>query len=267
MIRLVICGIRGRMGQAVARLAGAAADIRIVAGIGRTAADGEAAASLGAPRIVRIEDTASAIGEADAIVDFSTAAATHSLLQHAGSAFAGKALAVGTTGLGTETARALDELAAHTAVLSAANFSTGVNLLLAFTERIAAVLDPEHYDVEIIETHHGAKADAPSGTALAFGRAVAAARHTKLAQVRRDGRTGGTGARPRGEIGFHAVRGGSVVGEHRVLFLGARERVELVHEATDRALFAEGALRAVRWLAGRPPGRYDMRDTLGITST
>jgi 4-hydroxy-tetrahydrodipicolinate reductase len=255
------------MGQAVARLAAAADDFRIVAGIGRTGADGEAAATLGVPRVVPLEDAAAVSGEADVIIDFSNAAATDKLLQRAGAAFQGKALVVGTTGLSADTARALDELARRCAVLAAANFSIGVNLLLAFTERAAAVLDAEHYDVEIVEAHHAAKADAPSGTALAFGRAVAAARHTDLTRARRDGRTGATGARPRGEIGLHAVRGGSVVGEHRVMFLGARERVELVHEASDRALFAEGALRAARWLASRPPGRYDMRDVLAITPT
>jgi 4-hydroxy-tetrahydrodipicolinate reductase len=252
------------MGQAVARLAAAATDVRVVGGIGRAAADGDAAAALGAPRVVRIEEAAALIEEADVVVDFSSAGATTGLLQQAAPVLAGRALVVGTTGFGADTAAALDELAARAAVLSAANFSPGVNLLLALTERVAAVLDAEHYDVEIVDAHHGGKADAPSGTALAFGRAVAAARNTDLEQARRDGRSGATGARPRGEIGFHAVRGGSVVGEHRVLFLGARERVELVHEATDRALFAEGALRAARWLAGRAPGRYDMRDVLGI---
>jgi 4-hydroxy-tetrahydrodipicolinate reductase len=262
--RLVISGIRGRMGQALVQLASAADDLRILAGIGRTAADGAAAESLGAPRVVRTQDAAAIVRDADIIIDFSNAAATSGLLQHAGDVLVGKALLVGTTGLTNETARALDQLAGDTAVLSAANFSIGVNLLLALTERVAAVLDADHYDIEIVESHHRGKADAPSGTALAFGRAVAAGRNVDLAQTRRDGRSGAVGERPRGEIGFHAVRGGGVVGEHRVLFLGARERVELVHEATDRTLFAEGALRAARWLAGRAPGRYEMRDVLGI---
>jgi 4-hydroxy-tetrahydrodipicolinate reductase len=252
------------MGQAVAQLAAGVNDVRLVGGIGRTAAEADAAASFGVPRIARLADAAAIVREAEVVIDFSNASATSSLLQHAGPALAGRALVVGTTGLAADTARALDELAAGAAVLAAANFSVGVNLLLAFTERVAAVLDAEHYDVEIVETHHGGKADAPSGTAQAFGHAIAAARGTDLDRARRDGRSGTPGSRPRGEIGFHAVRGGSVVGEHRVLFLGARERVELVHEATDRTLFAEGALRAARWLAGRAPGRYDMRDVLGI---
>ena len=266
MTRLVICGIRGRMGQTLTRLIGAREDFCVVAGIGRTAVDGAAAGSLGAPRVVRVDDAGAVVGDADMVIDFSSAAATSGLLEHAGSALTGKALLVGTTGLSSQTARELDALAARAAVLTAANFSIGVNLLVALMPRVAAVLDAEHYDVEIVETHHGGKADAPSGTALAFGRAVAAGRNVELAQARCDGRSGAVGARPRGEIGFHAVRGGSVVGEHRVLFLGGRERVELVHEATDRALFAEGALRAARWLAGRAPGRYEMSDVLGIES-
>ena len=118
--------------------------------------------------------------------------------------------------------------------------------------------------MEMVEAHHRRKEDAPSGTALALGEAVAAGRGVELAEVRRDGRSGRPGARPGGEIGFHALRGGDVVGEHQVLFLGERDRLELVHRASDRALFAEGALRAARWLAGRAPGRYTMRDVLGL---
>jgi hypothetical protein len=144
---------------------------------------------------------------------------------------------------------------------TAANFSIGVNLLLA-RGAAAAVLGADAYDIEIVEAHHGGKVDAPSGTALALGEAVAGAR-VALESVRRDGRSGHTGARPTGEIGMHAVRGGGVIGEHQLMFLGGRERIELRHEALDRSLFAE-----VRWrrpLAGRPAaGRYGMRDVLGL---
>jgi 4-hydroxy-tetrahydrodipicolinate reductase len=148
-------------------------------------------------------------------------------------------------------------------VLTAANFSVGVNVLLSLVATAAAALGPE-YEVEIVEAHHRRKEDAPSGTALALGRAVAGARGVELDAVRRDGRSGRPGARPAGEIGFHALRGGSIVGEHQVWLIGEMDRLELVHRAADRALFAEGALRAAAWLAGRAPGRYSMRDVLGL---
>lgn len=150
------------------------------------------------------------------------------------------------------------------AVLQAANFSIGVNLLLRLAEEAARTLPAEGYDVEIVETHHRRKADAPSGTALALGRAVAAGREARLEELRRDGRSGVTGERAVGEIGMHALRGGDVVGEHQVLFIGARERIELTHAAGDRALFADGALLAARWIAGKQPGRYQMREVLGL---
>ena len=137
------------------------------------------------------------------------------------------------------------------------------NLLAALVEQAARVLGPA-YDVEVVEAHHRRKVDAPSGTALELGRAAARGHGVELDSMRRDGRSGHPGARPAGEIGFHAVRGGDVVGEHRVMFLGDRERLELVHLAQDRALFAEGALRAARWMAGKPAGVYTMRDVLGL---
>ena len=126
------------------------------------------------------------------------------------------------------------------------------------------MLPPDRFDVEIVETHHRHKADAPSGTALLLGRVVAEARNSKLDEARRDGRTGKTGERAQGEIAFHALRGGEVVGEHRVLFLGAHERFEMAHAAADRGLFAEGALLAARWLLDKPAGMYSMKDVLGL---
>jgi 4-hydroxy-tetrahydrodipicolinate reductase len=238
--------------------------LRIVAGCGRERAAGVEAERYGCPEIVPFDDAADAMEMADVIIDFSNAAATRSLLESAGSALRGRAIVVGTTGLETATDQALQALSADAAVLVAANFSIGVNLLLRLTERVAAALDAERYDLEIVEAHHRLKVDAPSGTALAIGHAAAAGRATQLQQLRQDGRSGDTGERPVGQVGFHAVRGGGVVGEHRVLFLGARETIELRHEALDRSLFAEGALHAARWLAGRPPGRYHMNDVLGL---
>jgi 4-hydroxy-tetrahydrodipicolinate reductase len=260
---LVICGIRGRMGRALVELAREHADVRVVAGIGRRTGDG-AENDGGAHRIVPVEQAVEVIADCDVVVDFSTSDATRALLEHGSQALAGRALVVGTTGLDAATENRLDELAAQAAVLTAANFSIGVNLLLDLCERVGAALAAEAWDVEIVEAHHNRKVDAPSGTALALGGAVARGRGVDLGRVRRDGRSGNVGERETGEIGLHAVRGGSVVGEHSVQFLGARERIELVHRASDRALFAEGALVAARWLSGRAPGRYTMRQALNL---
>lgn len=264
MTNLAIAGIRGRMGQAVAQLARERDDVRVVAGIGREALSGDAAESLGCPAVVPLARAAEAVAAADVLVDFTSAAGTRELLEAAGATLRGRALVTGTTGLDDATEAALAALSGEVAVLSAANFSVGVNVLLELVARIAGALGEASYDAEIVEAHHGAKADAPSGTALALGQAVARGRGRSLEALRRDGRSGQTGERAAGEIGFHAVRGGRVVGEHRVLFLGARETVEVRHEALDRALFADGALRAAVWLHGRAPGRYGMKDALGL---
>lgn len=258
MTRIVICGIRGRMGQTLVRLARERPDMRIVGGIG-TAAD----ESIDIP-VRPIAEAADMIAGADVLIDFSTAAATRELVESAGGALAGRGLVTGTTGLEDDTLEQLDALSSRAAVLTAANFSLGVNLLLALTRRVAAALDPSSYDIEIIEAHHRRKVDAPSGTALALGEAAAAGRGVPLSEVRRDGRSGQTGARTEGEIGFHAIRGGGIVGEHRVQFAGERERIELVHDALDRAVFAEGALTAARWMSGRGSGRFTMQDVLGL---
>lgn len=259
MTSITICGIRGRMGRTLVRLAGEHADLRIVGGIDR--ADEDAGAGI---VVATVDDPAAALEDADVIIDFSTAAATHALLEHGMDRLAGSAVVIGTTGLDAATHDLIDRLSERAAVLTAANFSVGVNLLEALCERVSAALDSAAWDVEIVEAHHARKVDAPSGTALALAEAVARGRTQTLADVRRDGRTGETGARPTGEIGMHAIRGGDIVGDHSVLFIGARERIELRHSAQDRALFADGALTAARWLAGRAPGRYTMRDVLDI---
>ena len=256
--RIVVSGATGRMGRAVAALAAEAGDVELVGGIGR-----EAGALPGAyERIAPPEDAAELISGCDVVVDFSAPEFLARVLDAA--PLDGRALVVGTTGLDDALHRRLDALAERAAVLVAANFSVGVNLLLALVEEAARRLPADRYDVEIVEAHHRGKADAPSGTALALGRAVAEGRGADLVALRRDGRSGRPGARPAGEIGFHAIRGGAVAGEHGVLFLGALERIELSHVAADRSLFAEGALVAARWMAGKPPGRYTMRQVLGL---
>jgi 4-hydroxy-tetrahydrodipicolinate reductase len=259
--RLAVCGARGRMGRAVARLAAASDDLQLVAGIDRSTIDAVAAEF---PRIVGMADAAGVLAEVDVVVDFSTPAAVRELCERHAAALVGRALVTGTTGLDEAAEELLGSLAERTAVLAAANFSVGVNLLTAVVQRVASVLGAERYDCEIVEAHHGRKLDAPSGTALALAAAAAAGRDIPLAHVRRDGRSGETGARPAGEIGLHSVRGGGVAGDHAVLFLGERETVELRHRALDRALFADGALTAARWIRGRPPGRYTMAGVLGL---
>ena len=258
-VRIVVSGASGRMGSTLARLAAEDGGFALVGGLDR---DG-AGAGAAFPELRTAADAASLLGGADAVIDFSAPEFLRSLLASAGDALAGKALVVGTTGLGPEEEALLDRAAERSAVLTAANFSVGVNVLLALVEQAARALG-DSYDVEIVESHHRRKEDAPSGTALALGAAVAVGRGVELASVRRDGRSGRPGARPAGEIGFHAVRGGSVVGEHDVMFIGDLDRVEIVHRASDRALFAAGALRAARWLVGRPAGRYEMRQVLGL---
>lgn len=263
MIDLVICGVRGRMGQLLVQRAIGSTDVRITAGIGR-ARTAAPMTGRGGPDVLTLDDAAAAVRSADVVVDFSNAAFTRALVERMGDALAGRALVVGTTGLDPAATQLLDRLSQRAAVLVAPNFSIGVNLLIAFARRAAALLGPDDYDIEIIEHHHNRKADAPSGTALALGAAAAEGRGQPLAALRRDGRTGDAGARVPGEIGFHAVRGGGVVGEHEVLFIGGRERIRLGHDALDRALFADGALAAVRWIAGRPSGRYTMTEVLGL---
>lgn len=255
-LRVVVSGATGRMGRTLARLISEDEGLELRGGLDRQGAEaGEGVRSL--------EEADALLRECDAVIDFSAPEFLRRLLTEHGEALRGRALVVGTTGLGEAEERLLDSLAEHSPVLTASNFSIGVNVLLALVERAARALGPE-YDVEIVEAHHRRKEDAPSGTALSLGEAVARGREVELQAQRRDGRSGRPGARPRGEIGFHAVRGGDVVGEHQVLFLGDLDRIELVHRASDRALFAAGALHAARLLRGRTAGRFSLPDLLGL---
>ena len=197
----------------------------------------------------------------DAVLDFTAPAAS---VEHAKiAAETGKILIVGTTGLTAEQTDVLKKCAEKTVIVASPNMSVGVNLLFALVKRAAAVLDPS-YDVEIVEMHHRNKADAPSGTALGLGRAAAEGRRVALDDVARYERHGIIGARPAGEIGFAALRGGDVVGDHTVIFAGAGERVELTHKAASREIFADGAIKAALWARGKPAGLYTMQDVLGL---
>ena len=197
--------------------------------------------------------------DADVVIDFSLPEGTLAAIPHLGAC----ALVTGTTGGGAELEWALDQQSKRSAVLSAANFSTGVNVMLDLVERAARVLD-DAYDIEIIEAHHRRKRDAPSGTALALAEAAARGRGVALGDVACRGRDGVTGERPRGEIGLHAIRGGDVAGEHAVWLAGPGERVMLGHVASSKVTFVHGAIRAARWVSGRAPGRYTMAQVLGL---
>ncbi len=208
----------------------------------------------------RGDDLAAFAARAHVLSEVSTPAALPAVLQAAEAA--GRPVVVGTTGLGAEEQAAIEGAAARIPVLQAANMSLGVNLLAHLVREAAARLGPD-WDIEIAEMHHRHKVDAPSGTALLLGAAAAEGRGIDLAASSERGRDGITGARTRGHIGFAALRGGSVAGEHLVILAGEGERVELGHRAETRAIFARGAIRAAIWLRGQRPGRYGMNDVLG----
>jgi 4-hydroxy-tetrahydrodipicolinate reductase len=264
-MRVVIVGASGRMGLAITRTALEMGDVMFVGAIDR-----EGAASIGRdlgelaglPAIgTRVTtDLSAVLGDAQVVIDFSAASATVRNL--ALCAEAGVPIVIGTTGLEVDVHSAADVAAERIPVLVAANTSLGVTLLLELVRQAARSL-PTDFDIEIVEAHHRHKQDAPSGTALALGQAASDGRGMAF---RRDAlrNHGEGGARPTGEIGYAVVRGGDVVGDHTVAFLGAGERVLLSHQATDRAIFARGALRAAKFLSEQPPGRYEMGDVIKL---
>ncbi len=242
-MRIGIAGITGRMGRLLTEE---------VAAAGATLAGG----------ISRAGDLAALAMSSDVVVDFTDAATAR---PHATAmAGAGKPWVLGTSGLSPEDEAAVATAAGTIPVVYAANFATGVNLVLALAERMAAALPADAYDAEILEMHHRQKVDAPSGTAIGIGRAVARGRGTTLEAVIDSGRDGHTGPRRTGAIGFAALRGGQVVGEHTLIFAAGAEHIALTHRAFDRRAFATGAVRAALWTAGRSPGLYSMMDVLGM---
>ncbi|MEN8376752.1 MAG: 4-hydroxy-tetrahydrodipicolinate reductase [Gemmatimonadota bacterium] len=264
--RVVVLGATGRMGRQIAAEVAQAGGmgVSLVGGVASRARPESEARALGYPAVADVAGAGPLLEAADAVLDVSGPRALGELLVAWRPVLEGRALVTGTTGLDEREEAALAALAERAPVLRAANFSPGVAALNALVRDLAARFASAEWDIEVVETHHRGKADAPSGTALALARAAAAARGVELDDVRVDGRTGRTGDRPPGEVGLHAVRGGGVVGEHRVLFLGAHERLELTHRADDRALFAAGALRACAWIRGKAPGLYGMADALGL---
>lgn len=260
MIDLCVLGPSGRMGQQVCNLASASSSVRLTSAVERAGAPAVGSAVQNSSVIIG-DDLGAALGAAQVYVDFTSPAATTIAAQ---SALPHKTAAVvGTTGLDAEAEQALDALAEVAPVFVAANFSPGVALLLHLAEKAAAALGPE-YDLEVVEMHHRNKVDAPSGTALALGQALANGRGLDLAKARRSDRDGQVGPRGEGEIGMFAVRGGDIVGEHTALLVGDEERLEITHRAQKRSVFAVGALRAASWLITQPPGRYSMSDMLGF---
>jgi 4-hydroxy-tetrahydrodipicolinate reductase len=265
-MRLVVAGAGGRMGRmlihAIAAtkgvaLAGAieAADSAV---IGRDAGE---LAGLGSNGIKVTSDFAPLVKSADGLIEFTIPAATLALAEL--TAKAGIVHVIGTTGHSAEADRLIAKAAAGAPIVKSGNMSLGVNLLAALVKRVAQTLD-DSYDIEIVEMHHNKKIDAPSGTALMFGRAAAAGRGVDLAQHSARGRDGMTGVRNAGDIGFASLRGGTVVGDHSVIFAGPGERIELTHHAEDRMIFARGALHAALWARDKKPGLYSMADVLGL---
>jgi len=265
-MKIGIVGCAGRMGRMLLSAVHAAEGCEIAGG---TEAPGAAAVGRDLGELIGLGPLGFAVGDdavelfatVDAVIDFTVPAAT---VAHAAlAAQAQVAHVIGTTGLDAAQEQAIERAALHTAVVKAANMSLGVNLLLALVERVAATLTDD-YDIEVLEMHHRHKVDAPSGTALALGRAAAAGRGVDLDAVAQKVRDGVTGARRRGDIGFATLRGGDVAGEHAVIFAGEGERIELAHKASSREVFARGAVRAALWTRGRAPGLYSMRDVLGL---
>ncbi len=250
IIRIGVAGIRGRMGGLLTEEVAASGAV-LAGGTSRDVPGGDVFA-----------DVAALAAVSDVVVDFTHAStvAVHAAML----AGAGTAWVLGTSGLSDVDEAVVAEAAAHIAIVYAANFSPGVSLVLALAARMAAALPGDTYDAEILEMHHRQKVDAPSGTAIGLGRAVASGRGVKLEDARESGRDGHTGPRKPGAIGFSAMRGGQVVGEHTLLFASANEHIALTHRAFDRRSFATGAIRAALWIVGKPPGLYGMSDVLGM---
>jgi 4-hydroxy-tetrahydrodipicolinate reductase len=264
--RIGVIGCGGRMGRMLIADIVASEGCTLSGGLARPGSaclgrDLGELAGIGRIGLAATEDARQLLGDSDVAIDFTTpeATATHAAL----AAELGRPIVIGTTGLSGDQEKAVRRAAEQVPVVWAANTSLGINLLFGLVEQVATRLGPE-WDIEIMEVHHRGKVDAPSGTALALGRVAAAARGAAFEEVAQRGRDGITGPRPAGALGFAALRGGDNIGEHHVIFAGIGERLELVHRATNRGIYAKGAVRAARWLVGRPPGLYGMREVLGL---
>ncbi|QDC07756.1 4-hydroxy-tetrahydrodipicolinate reductase [Oceanicola sp. D3] len=266
---IVVMGASGRMGRMLVQSVQESPVMRLAGAlereghewIGRDVGEAMGGAALG---VQVTADPLEAMAKAQAVIDFTAPAATVEM-----AALAAQARAVhviGTTGLTDADIEKIDLAARHAVIVRAGNMSLGVNLLTVLVKKVAAALD-EDFDIEVVEAHHRHKVDAPSGTALMLGEAAAEGRGHGLKEVYEAARDGITGARKRGQIGFSAIRGGDIIGEHDVIFAGPGERLTISHSATDRSLFAKGALKAALWGQGRKPGHYSMLDVLGLSES
>lgn len=265
-MRLVVLGAAGRMGQILVKTIAESEDAVLSGAIERPGSaalgrDAGEAAGLGRLGVAITDDPLQALLKADGVIDFTAPAATVEVAALA--AQARIAHIVGTTGLTAGDLAKIEAAARHAVIVRSGNMSLGVNLLAGLVEKVARTLGAD-WDVEILEMHHRMKVDAPSGTALLLGEAAAKGRDIALADHSARAREGHTGPRKAGDIGFATLRGGSVVGDHSVIFAGPGERIELTHRAEDRGIFARGALRAALWARERKPGLYSMFDVLGL---
>jgi 4-hydroxy-tetrahydrodipicolinate reductase len=249
-MKVAVAGAGGRMGRALAEAVAADPELELAAAFD-VAGSPAVGSTLGT---IKVAADATAAKSCDVLIDFTRPEGTLAHLPHA------RAMIIGTTGFSASEKKNIEDAAGRIPIVMAANFAVGVNAVYKLAETAATILG-EGYDVEIIEAHHRHKVDAPSGTALRLGEVIASVMH-KSDFVH--GRRGETGERPKKQIGFHAVRGGDIVGEHTVLFAGAGERVEITVRSQSRATYATGAVRAAKWLKGKPPGLYDMFDVLGL---
>ena len=266
LLKVVVTGASGRMGQTLVNLIAKSDKLELVGALERPNHEWigkDIGLAMGGSKldVVVSEDPIEVIANAEAVIDFTTPSATIEF-----SKFAAQARAIhiiGTTGFSEKDLEKIKAASFHSVVVRAGNMSLGVNLLVALTRKVAAALD-EEFDVEIIEQHHKHKVDSPSGTALMLGEAAADGRGISLNETAVRGRDGITGARKKGSIGFASIRGGDIVGKHDVLFASNGEQLILSHNATDRNIFARGALKAVIWGRDKQPGQYDMMDVLGL---
>jgi 4-hydroxy-tetrahydrodipicolinate reductase len=264
--KIAITGAAGRMGRMLIEAVAASSNAQLTAAIERpestlVGADSGELAGLGKNGVVIVGNIAEVSDQFDTLIDFTAPEATLSNARFC--AAHGKGLVIGTTGFSPEQLVELESLQTQLPMIKAANYSTGVNLSLKLLELAASIMGSDA-DIEIVEAHHRHKVDAPSGTALAMGEAIANTLNRDLSKVAVYGREGQTGARDSNTIGFATVRGGDVVGDHTVMFMAEGERLEITHKASSRMAFARGAVRAAAWLIGKDKGLYSMRDVLGL---
>src|SRR5665213_3269963 len=266
-MRLIVAGAGGRMGRALTRVISETPGAVLAGALEAPGSellgkDAGVLAGLPANGVPLSADLWSMTANADGILDFTVPAAT--IANVAIAAERGLVHVIGTTGLSSSDEAVIRSVTSRAIVVKSGNMSLGINLLAALVKRVAKALD-ESFDIEIVEIHHRAKIDAPSGTALMLGEAAAAGRGISLEERSARGRDGFTGARKSGDIGFASLRGGTATGDHSVIFAGPMERIELTHRAEDRTMFAQGALKAAMWAHGKPPGFYSMADVLGLS--